>query len=74
MHRDQRNEIYRKIILKKFGGVKKISYLCTTKQIKERIMWIGIVIIVLIALAVDNGIRENGSLKAWVEQLKEVDE
>ena len=54
--------------------MKKISYLCTIKQIKERIMWIGIVIIVLIALAVDNGIRENGSLKAWVEQLKEVDE
>jgi len=37
-------------------------------------MWIGIVIIVLIALVVDNGIRENNSLKTWVEQLKKVEE
>ncbi len=42
--------------------------------IKRKNMWLVIVIIVLIALVVDNGIRENGSLKAWVEKLKEVEE
>jgi len=42
--------------------------------IKRKNMWFGIIIIVLIALVVDNGIRENGSLKAWVEKLKEVEE
>jgi hypothetical protein len=37
-------------------------------------MWFVIVIIVLIALVVDNGIRENGSIKAWVEKLKKMEE
>lgn len=32
------------------------------------------IILVVLALAVDNGIRENGSFKKWVEQLKKVEE
>lgn len=53
---------------------KKFRIFAPSNNKKKKNMWFGIVIIVLIALAVDNGIRENGSLKAWVEKLKEVDE
>lgn len=37
-------------------------------------MFITFIIIVVIALVVENGIRKNGSLKAWVEELKKIKE
>ena len=37
-------------------------------------MVLTFIIIVVIAVVIDNGIRKNGSLKAWVEELKKVEE
>jgi len=37
-------------------------------------MFIAFIIIVVIALVVESGIRKNGSFKKWVEQLKKVEE
>lgn len=37
-------------------------------------MFIAFIIIVVIALVVENGIRKSGSLKAWVDELKKVEE
>lgn len=37
-------------------------------------MVLTFIIIVVIAMIVENGIRKNGSLKAWVDELKKVEE
>ena len=37
-------------------------------------MALTFIIIVVIAVVVENGIRKNGSFKAWVEELKKVEE
>ena len=37
-------------------------------------MVLTFIIIVVFAMIVENGIRKNGSLKAWVDELKKVEE
>ena len=37
-------------------------------------MALTFIIIVVIAMIVENGICKNGSLKAWVDELKKVEE
>jgi hypothetical protein len=37
-------------------------------------MVLTFIIIVVIAMIVENGIRKNGSLKAWVDELKKIEE